>query len=403
MNKALDRIQRYDKFLKISNAVLLNGRSAEAGQEHLEEMIHKRIDKEFSKPSQHQQEIIAAIKEESLRFVKRKIKQQNDGEFFVQIGKNVREKDVHLIHKFGDKNLDVMELLVIGDTLKRSGVKAVTAYLPYLPYQRQDKKDEGRVPISSKLLFELLPVAFGPKLRRIVTFDLHARQAQGYFEGPVDELSAVPEFAAYYRDLFKKDFTLDNPKIMVWSPDAGGVPRARYLAKLLGVPYGVFDKRRIGHGEAETKFPTLEAEGMKCIFIDDIIDSAGSLVGEFEKEKIGPVQYLQSKGAEAYICATHAVFSAKNNISAEDRLQKAKVPVLITNSLPEKYAGYYHKHHDWLKVLSLDYTLAKAFYCNQVGESISAFLDHREESLKARKLDFIVENHASGFVDVAES
>ncbi len=402
MTRAYDRVKRDSKFSTLANVVLLHGRSGEKSQAHLEGMIKKRIDKEFTEPTPHEREIIDGIKEHNLHFISRKIKQQNDGEYFVQVGENVRGKDLHVFHKFKDVNLDLVELLVMGDTLKRAGINSATLYVPYLPYQRQDKKDEGRVPISAKLLFELIRAACGPKLARLVTFDLHARQAQGNFEGPVDELSAVPEFAAYYRDLFKQEFSAENPKVRVYSPDAGGVPRARYLAKLLGVAYGDFDKRRVGHGEAETKFPSLEVENLKIIMIDDIIDSAGSLVGEYEKEKIGPVQYLQSRGAEVYICATHPVFSKKNGISAEERLRKANVPVIVTDSIPEKYAGYYQEQKDWLRVLSLDYTLAKAFYCNQVGESISAFLDSREEKLKAKKLDFIINTDASGFVDVAE-
>lgn len=404
MSKDLERLLRYEKFLKLANVVLLNSRSAEAGSRHLEEMIHKRIDKEFPSPSPQRQEIINGIKEKNLRFAKRKIKQHNDGELFAQIQENVREKDVHVFHKFRDVNLDLVELLVIGDTLKRSGMHSATVYLPYIPYQRQDKKDEGRVPILSKLFFELLAPAFGPRLRRIATFDLHARQAQGHFDGPVDELSAVPEFAAYYREVLKinHDYSQDS-QVMVLSPDAGGAPRARYLAKLLGTAYDVFDKRRISHGLAEQKFKPLDVEGKKVILIDDMIDTAGSLVGEYENNKIGPVQYLQGLGAEVYICATHALLSKKNDIYAEERLQRAKVPVLVTDSIPEKYPGYYREHREWLKVLSLDYTLAKAFYCNQVGESISDFLRNREEKLQGRKLDFILHDTEEGVVDVDES
>jgi len=406
MIKALERILRYEKFLKLANVVLLNSRRAEAGSRHLEEMLQKRIDKEFLSANQQQQEIITGIKEDNLRFASRKIKQHNDGELFVQIQKNVREKDVHVFHKFHDLNLDCMELFVIGDTLKRSGMHSATVYLPYIPYQRQDKKDEGRVPISSKLFFELLEPAFGPRLRRIVTFDFHARQAQGHFAGPVDELSAVPEFAAYYREVLKinhDENDHNNPQVLVLSPDAGGAPRARYLAKLLGVPYDVFDKSRIAHGVAEQKFKPLEVEGKRVILIDDMIDTAGSLVGEHENNKIGPVQYLQDRGAAVYICATHALLSKKNDIYAEERLQRAKVPVLVTDSIPEKHPGYYHQHREWMKVLSLDYTLAKAFYCNQVGESISEFLRNREEKLQGKKLDFVLHDTEDGVMDVAET
>ena len=412
MTKELDRLLRYEKFLKLANVVLLNSRNAEPSGRHLEEMIRNRMDKEFPRPSPQRQQILAEIKEKNLRFVKRKIKQHSDGELFVQVQENVREKDVHVFHKFRDPNLDLVELLVIGDALKRSGMHSATVYVPYIPYQRQDKKDEGRVPISSKLFFEVVASAFGPRLRRILTFDFHARQAQGHFDGPVDELSAVPEFAAYYREVLKINHEEkivpgertdhDDQHVLVLSPDAGGASRARYLAKLLKVPYDVFDKNRIAHGVAEQKFKPLDVEGKKVILIDDMIDTAGSLVGEYENYKIGPVQYLQGLGAEVYICATHALLSKKNDICAEERLQRAKVPVLVTDSLPEKHPGYYRQHRDWLKVLSLDYTLAKAFYCNQVGESISEFLRNREEKLQGKKLDFILHDTEEGVVDVDE-
>lgn len=397
----LEKLACRTKLASLSNVVLVNGRSAESSQSHLERKIHERIDKEFPRPGKNEKAIIKEIKERNLRFVSREIKQQRDGEYFVQIQENVREKDVHLFHRFDDKNLDLVELLVMGDALQRAGVRSVTLYLPYIPYQRQDKKDDGRVPISAKLMFNLFNASFGNRLKRIVTTDLHARQAQGYWDGPVDELSAVPEFAAYYRHHFEKELAEDPSSVLVFSPDAGGAKRADYLAKLLRTRFHVLTKRRTGHSKAETRYYLdVDVKGKKIIIVDDMIDSGSSLVGEYENNRQGPVQYLKSLGADVHVCASHAILSSKNGISAEDRFRKAGSPVLFTDSLPEKSPGYYKENNDWMKVISLDYGTAKAFYCNQVGESISEFLRKREERLQGNKLDFVVTEAYDGTFDV---
>lgn len=389
--RALEQLKVTERLIALSNVVLLSGRSAAGSQQLLEQKIHERVDKEFQEQEGDTHDILEGIKQENLRFVERDIKQQNDGEFFVKIKRNVREKDVHLFHKFNDKNLDLVELLVIGDALKRAGVKSVTAYVPYIPYQRQDKKDDGRVPISAKMVFNLFSASMGSQLKRIVTFDLHARQAQAHYEGPLDELSAIPEFAAHYRGLFREEFDKPRPDVVVISPDAGGAKRAQKLSTLLpGVQYSVLDKKRTDHGKAEHQFYLpIDVKGRKVILVDDMVDSGSSVVGEYENDKDGPVQYLQSRGADVHLCATHAILSRKNDIAAEERLRRASVPVLFTNSLPEKYPGYYQENRDWMTTLSLDHALAKALFCNQVGESISEFLKKREENLLAEKLDYI--------------
>lgn len=400
-HKELDELARRTNLASLSNVVLINGRPAESSQSHLEKKIHERVDKEFPNPKKKERAIIEELKDRHLRFAERTIKQQRDGEYFVQIKENVREKDVHLFHKFSDKNLDLLELLVMGDALQRAGVQSVTLYLPYIPYQRQDKKDDGRVPISAKLMFNLFNASFGNRLKRIVTTDLHARQAQGYWDGPVDELSAVPEFAAYYRHQFRAELADDPSSVLVFSPDAGGGKRADYLAKLLKTRFHVLTKRRTGHGKAETRYYVdLDVEGKKIIIIDDMIDSGSSLVGEFEHGKDGPVQYLRKLGAEVYVCATHAILSEKGGIPAEERFRQAGASVLFTDSLPEKNPGYYLDNRDWMRVISLDHAMAKAFYCNQLGESISKFLRGRERRLQGEKLDFVVSDGYDGTFDV---
>ncbi|GEM_PF-449535 len=398
---ALERLDRYSKLGSLRNVVLLNNSAYDSSVGALEGKIHERIGKEFLDPTDDEKEIIEGMKLSNLRFVNKISKQQNDKEVYVQVKENVREKDVHYFHKFSDPNISKEELTEFGDALKRAGVGSVTLYLPFIPYQRQDKKDDGRVAISARKFYDDLESAFGHRLKRIVTFDLHAKQEQGYFNGPLDELSAIPDFAAYYRDLFKESFNSGRPDVLVISPDPGGAKRARKLAQALGTQYVTLDKIRTGHGEAEHRFylPS-DVKGKKVIVIDDIVDSGGTAVGEYENNKVGPLQYLRDeRGAEVYFCVTHALLSAKKGILAEDRMRRAGIPMLVADTLPERYEGYYKENSDWMSVLSLNYVLAKAFYCNQVGASISEFLKNRDERLFG-KLDFVVKKDQNGLLDV---
>ncbi len=386
----LDLLNRQEKLMKLSKVVLLASSGAESSAQHLEEKIRSRVLKEFNGGTDQEIEIISNLCDGPLKFGPRLIKQHNDGELFTHIQTNVREKDVHFLWKSRDPNLGIMELLIMGDNLNRAGVNSVTLYAPYLPYMRQDKKDDGRVPISARLIFNLLEESFAGKLKRIVSLDLHARQEQGFFSGPLDEFFAVPEFAACYKHKLKNILEEDPSKVMVVGVDAGSAKRCEYFANLLGVQYTVLDKKRTAHGvAAHTYHSDVKLEGVTVILPDDIIDSAGSMVGEYEKDKTGPVQYLKERGATVLLCATHALFSSKNGITAEERLAREQVPVLVTDSLPEKYPGYYLKHDPWLDVLSVDYLLAKAFYCNQTGASISDFLKRRETELRSDKLDIV--------------
>ncbi len=393
--------RRMSNLDSLSNVVLLCGRGAKPSIDFLEQKIAERVEREFPDPSVEESEYLTELKGTSLKFADRVIKNQGDKEIFIQIGQNVRRRDVHLFHKFSNVNEDLMELLIFGDALKRADVESVTLYLPYMPYQRQDKKDDGRVPITAKLLFNLLQASYGNRLRRIVTADLHARQAEAHFEGPVTPLSAIPEFAAYYRNLFAAEFTESEPPVYIVSPDSGGSKRAQHLAKLLGVQYVVLDKKRTGHSKADTTlYVPVDVSGMKTILVDDMVDSGSSLVGEYENQKIGPVQYLTSLNSDVHICATHRLLSQKNGIAAEDRFRQAGAHALFTDSLPEKTEGYYDSHKDWMSVLSLDHGLAKAFYCGQVGESISAFLRNREDRLKAERLDFVLRGDGARTLDL---
>ena len=170
---------------------------------------------------------------------------------------------------------------------------------------------------------------------------------------------------------------------------------------MIGIQYAVLDKKRTAQGEVEHKFYLpVDVSGKKVILVDDMVDSGSSVVGELELGIIGPVQYLQSRKGDVYLCATHPILSKKGDLSAEQRLREAAVPCLFTDSVAEKKAGYYAENADWMKIVSLDHVLAKAFYCNQAGESISEFLTGRERKLLDRRLDFVVNDATNGVLDV---
>src|SRR3989441_13142050 len=216
-----------------------------------------------------------------------------DGEAYVQIQENVRGADVFVIQptcRRVDEHL--MELLLMIDALKRASARRITAVIPYFGYARQDRKDRPRVPISSKLVADLLTTA---GTDRALVVDLHAPQLQGFFNIPVDHLFASPVLVDY----FKK---LDLPNLTVVSPDAGGVERARFFAKRMAAALAIVDKRRVDVNVAEVMHVIGDVDGRTCLVIDDLIDTAGTLVK--------PASALQENGASAvYACASHAVLS----------------------------------------------------------------------------------------------
>src|SRR4051794_39891255 len=208
------------------------------------------------------------------------VRQFSDGEVHLQIQENVRGADVFVIQPTCtpvDRHL--MELLLMIDALKRSSAERITAVLPYYGYARQDRKDKPRVPISAKLVAALLETAGA---NRVLTLDLHAAQIQGFFDIPVDHLFAMPVMIEYFR-------SQDIPALTVVSPDAGGVERARAFAKRLGAPLAIIDKRREEANVAEVMNVVGNVAGRNCLLVDDLIDTAGTLVKGAEA--------LQEKGA----------------------------------------------------------------------------------------------------------
>ncbi len=239
----------------------------------------------------------------------------SDGETFCQIEENVRGSDVFVVQPTcGPVNENLMELLIMLDSFKRSSASRVTAVVPYYGYARQDKKDRPRVPITAKLVADLISRAGAD---RVLTMDLHADQIQGFFDVPVDHLFAAPVLLEAVRDL-------EIPDLVVVSPDAGGVERARAIAKRLGAGLAIIDKRRTAPNEAEVMHLIGDVEGCNALVVDDIIDTAGTLTKS--------VDALKAKGAQRVLAAgVHGVLSGP----AIKRIASSPLEmVLITNTTP---------------------------------------------------------------------
>jgi ribose-phosphate pyrophosphokinase len=239
----------------------------------------------------------------------------SDGEIYFQIEENVRGADVFIVQPGCtpvDSNL--MELFLMIDAFKRASARRITAVMPYFGYARQDRKDKPRVPISSKLVSDLL-VASGT--HRLLTMDLHAPQIQGFFSIPVDHLFAAPVLVEHFQKL-------ELSRLTVVSPDAGGVERARAFAKRLNAELAMINKRRMEANVAQVMNVIGDVEGRNCLVVDDIIDTAGTLVKT--------VEALKDKGAvKVYACATHPVLSGP----AVERIQHSLLEeVVVTNTIP---------------------------------------------------------------------
>jgi ribose-phosphate pyrophosphokinase len=239
----------------------------------------------------------------------------SDGELYCQILENVRGKDVFLIQPTCcPVNNNLMELLIMIDAFKRSSATRITSVIPYYGYGRQDRKDKPRVPISSKLVADLLTAA---GTDRILSMDLHAGQIQGFFDIPVDHLYATPVLVEYLKKL-------NIPNLTLVSPDAGGVERARAFAKRLDADLAVIDKRRIAPNKAEVLHIIGHVSGRNIVICDDMIDTAGTLVNT--------VHALKKKKAERiFACATHGILSGP----ALERLRSAPIEeIILTNTVP---------------------------------------------------------------------
>ncbi len=245
----------------------------------------------------------------------------SDGEVSIRIAETVRGHDVFVIQSTCyPVNDNLMELLIMIDAFKRASASSISVIIPYFGYARQDRKAKGRDPISAKLVANLITKAGAD---RVITLDLHAEQIQGFFDLPLDNLQSFPVFIKYFQEMD----AFNNDDYVVVSPDVGGVKRARRLAEKMKMSLAILDKRRPRDNVAEIVNVVGDVTGKNAILFDDIIDTAGSLVGA--------AQALKAKGVKDVIaCATHGILSG----NAVKRLNDSEIKkVLITNTIP---------HHD---------------------------------------------------------
>ena len=273
----------------------------------------------------------------------------SDGEIYLQINENVRGGDVFVVQPTCtpvDRSL--MEVLLMMDALRRASAKRITAVLPYYGYARQDRKDKPRVPISAKLVASLLVTAGA---NRVLTLDLHAAQIQGFFDIPVDHLFATPVMVKYLKGLRLQ-------KLTVVSPDPGGVERARAFAKRLHAPLAIIDKRRDRPNVAEVMHVIGAVEGRTCLIVDDMVDTAGTLVKT--------VSALLEQGATSvYACCTHPVLSG----SALQKIEKSQLTELVvSDSIPLSPKA---QHCSRIRQLSVAPLLAEAIESIHEETSIS--------------------------------
>jgi len=275
-----------------------------------------------------------------------------DGEIFVEVQENVRGMDVFVIQSTcAPVNENLMELLIIIDTLKRASADRITAVIPYYGYARQDRKVQPRTPITSKLVADLMTAAGA---HRVLTMDLHAGQIQGFFNIPVDHLYATPIFLEW----LIKEKQAPNDLIMV-TPDAGGTERARAYAKRLNVELAVIDKRRTGPNQSEVMNLIGDVEGKNAVIVDDICDTAGTLTQAAKA-------IMNHKAKSVMAISTHGVLSGP----AIDRISESPLETMViadTIPLSEKA-----KQCKKIKVLSVDKLLAEAIRRIHTGESVSS-------------------------------
>lgn len=280
------------------------------------------------------------------------LKRFSDGETYVRFLESVRGAYVFVVQSLCyPVNDNLVELLIMIDALKRASAAEVSAVIPYYGYSRQDKKTVAREPITAKLVADLLSVA---GIKRILTMDLHADQIQGYFNGPVDHLTAMPILAAHLKE--KK---LRNPVVV--SPDVGRVKVVKRFADRLNAPLAIIHKRRPGHNVAKVMHIIGDVEGKTAILLDDMIDTAGTIVEAAEA--------LAERGAkEIYACATHPVLSGP----AIERLQNSKIKeVVVSDTIPLPKDKLIPK----ITVLSISSLFAQAILNVYENKSVSALFE----------------------------
>lgn len=279
----------------------------------------------------------------------------SDGEIQIDINETVRGKDVYIIQSTSNPvNDNLMEVLILVDALKRASAGRINVVMPYYGYARQDRKTKAREPITSKLVADLLEVAGA---QRIVTMDLHAGQIQGYFNVPVDHLTAIPYLSEYFKDIVNED----PGNFVVVSPDLGGVTRARKFANRLNLPIAIIEKRRPKPNVSEVMNIIGDIDGKNCILIDDIIDTAGTICKAAEA--------LRKNGAKkVYGCASHGVLSGEAFNRLENSIME-KFVISNTIEVPEE------KLEKVLEVVNVAPIFASAIRRINGNKSVSEMFD----------------------------
>ncbi|WP_071672889.1 ribose-phosphate pyrophosphokinase [Nioella nitratireducens] len=289
----------------------------------------------------------------SMGLVDARVERFNDAEIFVEVYENVRGEDMFIIQSTSNPaNDNLMELLIMADALRRSSAARITAVIPYFGYARQDRRTKARTPITAKLVANML---VGAGIERVLTLDLHATQIQGFFDIPVDNLYAAPIFALDIMHHFRDQ--MDD--IMVISPDVGGVARARELAKRINAPLSIVDKRRERPGEVAEMTVIGSVEGKKCIIVDDMCDTAGTLCKAAE--------VLMEHGAtEVHAYISHGVLSGP----AIERVTKSVLKSLvITDSIQATEAT---KAAENIRIVPTAPMFAQAILNTWSGTSVSS-------------------------------
>ena len=292
---------------------------------------------------------------ETVELVKTRVERFNDAEIFVEVFENVRGEDMFIVQSTSNPaNDNLMELLIMCDALRRSSAYRITAVMPYFGYARQDRRSKARTPISAKLVANLLTVS---GIERVLTLDLHAAQIQGFFDIPVDNLYTAPVFALDIQHKFR------NPAdITIVSPDVGGVARARELAERINADLAIVDKRRAGPGEVASMTVIGEVRDRVCVIVDDIVDTAGTLVKASE--------LLIGQGAtEVHAYITHGVLSGP----AVERIAASPMKSLvITDSIEPTEATRKAKN---IRIVPVAPLLGQAILNIANGTSVSSLFD----------------------------
>lgn len=291
-----------------------------------------------------------------INLVDARVERFNDQEIFVEVFENVRGEDMYVIQPTSNPaNDNLMELLIMTDALRRSSASRITAVIPYFGYARQDRRAKARTPISAKMVANLIETA---GIDRVLTLDLHAAQIQGFFDIPVDNLYASPVFALDIEHHFRGQME----HLMVISPDVGGVARARELAKRIGAPLAIVDKRREKAGEVAEMTVIGDVRGKTCLIVDDICDTAGTLCKAAET-------LMQAGASEVHAYITHGVLSGP----AVERVQNSVMKSLvITDSIEQPFSVLAAKN---IRIVPTAPMFAQAILNISSGMSVSSLFE----------------------------